>query len=97
MSELPETIHQAIASFNRYRSPEATAEFIRFDNNELVVRFSGSFCQTCGVYDYFEDLIFELNPAEPIGLIMVDFEREEVDSFLVRYQLTYRRPSCAGG
>ncbi len=97
MHDLPETIRHAIASFNRYRSPEATAEFIRFDNNELVVRFSGSFCHTCGVYDYFEDLIFELNPTGPISLDMVDFEREEGDSFLVRYQLTYRRPRCAGG
>lgn len=97
MPELPETIHQAIASFNRYRSPEAVVEFIHFSNNELTVRFSGSFCHTCGVYDYFEDLIFELNPEAPIGLAVIDFQQEAEMSFLVRYQLTSQRPRCAGG
>lgn len=97
MSEPPEVIHRAIWSFNRYRSPEAIAKFIAFDNNELYVRFTGPFCQTCGVLDYFEDLIFELNPSAPIGLAVVDFEQEDETSFLVRYRLTYQRPTCAGG
>lgn len=95
MSMPPDAIQRAIASFNRLRSPEAHAEFIAFENNELYVRFTGSFCRTCGVLDYFEDLIFEIDEKSPISLAVVDFEPEDEATFQVRYKLTYLKPSCA--
>lgn len=95
MSRPPHAIEQAITNFNRLRSPEAHAEFIGFANNELYVRFSGSFCRTCGVLDYFEDLIFELDNRSPISLAVVDFEPEDEATFQVRYRITYQKPSCA--
>ena len=91
----PDAIERAIANFNRLRSPEAHAEFIGFANNELYVRFSGTFCRTCGMLDYFEDLIFELDEKSPISLAVVDFEAEDDTTFQVRYRITYQRPSCA--
>jgi hypothetical protein len=91
----PDAITRAIANFNRLRSPEAFAEFIAFDNNEIYVRFTGPFCRTCGVLDYFEDLIFELDDHSPISLAVVDFEAEDDVTFQVRYRLTYQKPSCA--
>ena len=57
--------------------------------------FTGSFCQTCGVLDYFEDLIFELDNRSPISLAVIDFEAEDEVTFQVRYRLTYQKPSCA--
>ena len=95
MSLPPDAIARAIANFNRLRSPEAFAEFIGFDNNEVYVRFTGSFCRTCGVLDYFEDLIFELDARSPISLAVIDFEAEDEVTFQVRYRLTYQKPSCA--
>lgn len=95
MSEPPDAIRRAISRFNQLRIPEAHAEFISFDRNELYVRFTGAFCQTCGVLDYFEDLIFELDSAAPLDLSVIDFEQEEEASFKVRYRVTYRQPSCA--
>jgi len=47
---------EAIRDFNKYRSPEATAKLLKFDKKEIVVDFSGTFCRTCGFYDYFDDL-----------------------------------------
>jgi predicted Zn-ribbon and HTH transcriptional regulator len=47
---------EAIRDFNKYRSPEATAKLLKFDKKEFVVDFSGTFCRTCGFYDYFDDL-----------------------------------------
>lgn len=91
----PYAIERAIANFNRLRSPEAHAEFLGFENNELYIRFTGSFCRTCGVLDYFEDLIFELDDRSPISLAVVDFEPEDEDSFQVRYRITSQKPSCA--
>lgn len=95
MLEPLEAIRNAIMRFNHFRSPEAVAEFIAFDSNELHVRFNGSFCQTCGILDYFEDLIFELDSTSPIALSILDFVQEDEDTFRVRYSVTYRKPSCA--
>ncbi len=95
MPEPPDAIIQAIASFNRLRNPEAVAEVITFDENELILRFTGTFCQTCGVLDYFEDVIFELDDSANIDLQILDFAQEEEDIFLVRYRVRYRKPRCA--
>ncbi len=48
-------IQLAIDEFNEYRVPEIEAELIKHKDESLVVRFTGSFCHTCGFYDYFED------------------------------------------
>jgi len=94
MPEPPEALRRAVASFNRHRSPEVTAEIASFDNNELHVRFRGAIlCHTCGLTDYFEDIIFELDPSSTISLTLIDF-KEEKDSYLARYRVTYRQPSC---
>ncbi len=95
MSEPPDAIQRAISRFNQLRSPEAHAELIIFDRNELHVRFMGAFCRTCGVLDYFEDLIFELDSASPISLSVIDFEQEDEVTFKVRYRVTYQQPRCA--
>lgn len=95
MTEPPEAIHRAISRFNQLRSPEAHAEFIAFDENELHVRFTGAFCRTCGVLDYFEDLIFELDSTTPINLSVTDFVQEDEATFKVRYRVTNRQPSCS--
>lgn len=37
------------------------AELRHFNTEQISIYFEGSFCQTCGYYDYFDDLqvIFE--------------------------------------
>ena len=97
MPEPIEDIQRAIERFNRFRSPEAHAEFEAFDKKELIVLFSGAFCRTCGVLDYFEDLIIELDAEASIDLSVVNFENIDKATFRVRYDVTYRRPKCPGG
>lgn len=58
--KIPNEIIDAIKNYNRYRSPEATAEIIGYKDNVLTVRFTGSFCFTCGVNDWIEDLKYVL-------------------------------------
>lgn len=55
-----DSVEDAIKDFNLLRSPEATAELISRENDQLVVRMSGPFCATCGLYDWFDDLAWEL-------------------------------------
>ena len=49
-------VKKSIEEFNKYRSPEAHATLVKIDEKGFVVRFEGSFCYTCGFYEYFEDL-----------------------------------------
>ena len=50
-----EKIVKAIDEFNKYRAPEAKARLISQDENSFKIEFTGSFCRTCGFYDYFDD------------------------------------------
>jgi hypothetical protein len=59
-AQLKDLILQAIKVYNRFRSPEATAKLVGVNNNGFVIDFEGSFCVSCGVREYFEDLIYEL-------------------------------------
>jgi len=60
LKSLREKVNQAIKEFNKYRSPEATAKLIKINRNEIKIKFFGTFCKTCGFYDYFEDFIIFL-------------------------------------
>ncbi|WP_290900185.1 GNAT family N-acetyltransferase [Ferroglobus sp.] len=54
-------LKEEIEKFNRYRSPEAHAELLEFEKRRAKVLFTGPFCVSCGIYDYFEDVIVDLN------------------------------------
>ena len=56
-----EIILKIIEEYNRLRSPEATAKFIKKQNKKILINFSGPFCASCGVIDYFEDFVIEAN------------------------------------
>ena len=53
-------IQNAVEDFNRYRVPEAEAEVLEVTKEGFKVRFKGTFCETCGFYDYFDDLKYIL-------------------------------------
>jgi len=50
----------AIEEYNRYRAPEAQARLVTLDVHGAWVEFTGSFCRTCGAYDWYEDLLWIL-------------------------------------
>jgi hypothetical protein len=56
LENLERKVKEAIRVFNKYRSPEAKTKLIKFDKKKIVVDFTGTFCRTCGFYDYFDDL-----------------------------------------
>ena len=59
LANLKDVVSGAIQVYNKYRSPEAKATLVELKNDEFVVDFEGSFCESCGVRDYIEDLIYE--------------------------------------
>jgi superoxide reductase len=54
-------IMKALEEFNKYRVPEVKARLDSIKDDALVVEFTGSFCETCGFYDYFDDFKFILD------------------------------------
>jgi hypothetical protein len=59
-TNLNQLLLRAIEVYNRYRSPEATAKLVVVEKDGFVIEFEGTFCLSCGVRDYFEDFIYEL-------------------------------------
>jgi superoxide reductase len=47
---------ETIQEYNKYRMPEAKAKLISFNKEYFKIEFKGSFCYSCGFYDYFDDL-----------------------------------------
>ena len=60
MPDLKGTLDVALHEFNRIRVPEVEAKVVEHFDGGFKVFFSGSFCHTCGYYDYFEDLLYLL-------------------------------------
>jgi len=54
------TIHQTIDEYNKYHAPEVIAQLSNYHKHSYCVRFTGSFCYTCGFYDYFDDFKYLL-------------------------------------
>ncbi len=85
--KVPAKIAEAIDEYNRYRSPEATAEIIYYKDKELIVRFTGSFCFTCGINDWIEDLKYVLEDhgvEAEITEIIEESETSRVAKFRVK-------------
>ena len=85
METLEEIIRRAVEEYNRYRSPEAVARVLEFKEGSVLIEFSGTFCETCGVYDWLEDFIYELERLD-VGLTArIEAWGRVSDRFLVRF------------
>ena len=59
--DVEKKIEMAIEKFNKYRYPEAFARLEEVSSKTIRVSFEGIFKETCGFYDYFEDLLVFLD------------------------------------
>ena len=85
-SELSKLILRTVEVYNRYRSPEATAKLLRLEEDGFTIEFEGSFCQSCGVQDYFEDFVYELKGLNnKVEAEIQEIEQTSPRSFKVRY------------
>lgn len=83
---MKDIIERGVEEYNRYRSPEARAEIANFDDNGFTIIFRGPFCRSCGIYDYFEDLIYILKRRGRMDLEIVEIE-ELNEMFQVKYMI----------
>jgi len=84
-AHLNDLVLRAIEVYNRYRSPEATAKLVGIKKDGFI-EFKGPFCQSCGVNDYFEDFIHELEDISRAFSVAVKATKPSgPQSFRVRY------------
>ena len=93
-------VDRAIREYNKYRSPESTARLVRIEGDIVVIRFEGSFCATCGINDWVEDMKYLMEDLgaeaelleiiEPEDAVFPEEEDWRVGVFRVR-------PPRAGG
>ncbi|MGB9853743.1 MAG: hypothetical protein ACPLRY_02920 [Candidatus Bathyarchaeales archaeon] len=76
---------KAIEEYNKYRRPEAKAKPVKINEKELVLDFEGSFCRTCGVSDYLEDFIYELQKLVNVKIKIASFKEHKPETIRVRY------------
>jgi hypothetical protein len=77
---------RTIEVYNRYRSPEATAELVKIGQDNFLIEFNGSFCLGCGVREYFEDFIHELeNISKAFKIEMKEPEQTGSQRFKVEF------------
>jgi len=85
-AHLNDLVLRAIEVYNRYRSPEATAKLVGMEKDGFIIEFEGPFCQSCGVNDYFEDFIHELEDISRAFRVEVkETGPSGPQSFRVRY------------
>ena len=85
-SHLDDLVSKAIDTFNKYRSPEATAKLVETEKDSFILEFNGPFCQSCYVYDYFEDFTHELEDLSGSFRVEIkEIEPSGPQSFKVLY------------
>jgi hypothetical protein len=87
MKFFKDAVLKAINEYNKYRSPEARVKLIKISGKELVLEFEGTFCKSCGVYDYFEDFIYELQKFANVNIRIVSFKEYKPETIRVKYVL----------
>jgi len=81
-----EKISASIHEYNRYRVNLVEAELKERDETGFTVFFDGSFCETCGYYDYYEDLQVLLEDEYGVNSRIIDIKHLEKGD-LVRFKL----------
>ena len=85
-TDLSKLVLRTIEVYNRYRSPEAMAKLLKLEKDSFIIEFEGSFCQSCGVQDYFEDFIYELESLSSAFEVEIgEIEQTSPQSFKVQY------------
>jgi len=85
-TDLSKLVLRTIEVYNRYRSPEATAKLVKLEKDGFTIEFEGSFCQSCGVQDYFEDFVYELEGlSSAVEVVIGEIEQASLQSFKVKY------------
>ncbi|MEM4511402.1 MAG: hypothetical protein QXD25_01165 [Nanopusillaceae archaeon] len=88
MDKLIKKIEESIEFYNFTRGSESQAKILRFDINkkEIYIEFKGSFCHTCGVRDWIEDIIY-IFMKNGIRSELYDIEEKSEDTLIGKFKI----------
>ncbi|MET1129050.1 MAG: hypothetical protein ABWW70_07005 [Thermoproteota archaeon] len=76
-----ERLQSAIEVYNKYRGAESRAQLVKVVGDLLLVRFEGSFCETCGINDWVDDLRYILEDMGVKAELVRVLEPKDPDEF----------------
>lgn len=80
-------ILDTIEIYNKYRTPERTAEFVAIEKNDFIINFKGFFHSNSVAREYFEDFIYELKKLNKTTKVqLLEVKTIESNKFRVRYR-----------
>jgi hypothetical protein len=82
-----QALRDGLRAYNQYRGEESVAKAVAMDEDTACIDFRGPFCHTCGVYDYFEDLIYELQ-ARGVTTSIRGWTELDEETYRVRFDVT---------
>jgi len=86
-----EAVERVLEEFNRLHGSEARARILQIKGDEVIIEFEGSFCATCGLYDYFDDIKWEAIEfgleLEPVEVLEAEEDDFEHGRYVVRYRV----------
>ncbi|WP_456367747.1 hypothetical protein [Thermococcus sp.] len=86
-----EKLEKVLKEFNRLHGSEANARILKMEGDDVIIEFEGSFCATCGLYDYFDDIKWEAMEfgleLEPVEVLEAEEDDFEHGRYVVRYRL----------
>ncbi|ABN69160.1 hypothetical protein Smar_0047 [Staphylothermus marinus F1] len=81
-NEVKKIVSKAIDLYNKFRAPEAKAVLLEINGDKVKILFEGSFCFTCGIRDWVEDMVYVFEDlgveAELIEYLEPDNETENI-------------------
>ncbi len=82
--KIKKEIINAVIKFNKYRAPEAKAKLLGLNKKYFTIKFYGPFCASCSVYDYFEDILYQM-PEKFRSNFNIQEILEEKEGYIVKY------------
>ncbi len=74
-------IELAVKRYNRYRGVESRAEVVRIAGDTVVVKFTGHFCETCGINDWVDDFRYVIEDLGGEAELVKIIEPESLEEF----------------
>ena len=74
-------VELAIRRYNRYRGAESQAKLLKIMGDIVVVAFEGSFCETCGINDWVDDLRYVIEDLGGEAELVTVIEPEKPEEF----------------
>ncbi len=84
-STLRSVLVRGVEEYNKYHRPEAFVQISQVSDRDFELLFRGPFCQSCGIQDYFDDFIYDLESVSMCTASIAEAIWIGEDSYRVKF------------